>query len=127
MIQYLKLNGPINGMVCIGLGLLFFVFNVLLIEVEGTTIRLLMYTPVPLIVVGISLLIWPGAKLTRKEISDENISFWGNSPILHRVSWIVFGMIGIVFLVVQLLNLFDIANFPIESCFLSKYLGVGVC
>ena len=83
MRQYLKLYGPINGLVCVALGLLFFVFNLLLIEFEETTMRILMFAPVPLFLMGISLLLFPGVKLTRKEVHDKNISFWSASPDYH--------------------------------------------
>lgn len=127
MKQYIKLYGPINGIVCIGLGLLFFIFNVLLIEFEGTTMRILMFTPIPLVLTGISLLLFPGVKLTRKEIHDKNISFWSRSPTLHKLVWLLFGMIGIIFLILQLLCLFKITELSFNSCFFSKYLGIGTC
>lgn len=127
MEQYIKLYGPINGTVCIGLGLLFFLFNVLLIEFEGTTMRILMFAPIPLVLTGSSLLLFPGVKLTRKEIHDKNISFWSTSPTLHKLVWLLFGMIGIIFLILQLLCLFEITELSFNSCFFSKYLGIGTC
>jgi hypothetical protein len=127
MKQYIKLYGPINGIVCIGLGLLFFIFNVLLIEFEDTTMQILMFTPVPLILIGSSLLIFPGAKLTRNEIHDKNISFWSTSPKLHKSFWLLMGIIGITFLILQLLCLLDIIEISFNNCFFSKYLGIGNC
>ena len=69
--KYMKFYGPINGIVCIGLGLLLFTFNVLLIELEEVTMRILMFGPIPLILTGTSLLLFPGAKLTRKEVHNK--------------------------------------------------------
>ena len=127
MKQYIKLYGPINGIVCIGLGLLLFTFNVLLIEFEDTTMRLLMFGPIPLIFTGTSLLLFPGAKLTRKEIHEENISFWTTSPNSHKFFWLLFGIIGILFLILQLLTFFGLIELSFNSCFFSKYLGIGNC
>ena len=127
MRQYLKLYGPINGLVCVALGLLFFVFNLLLIEFEETTMRILMFAPVPLFLMGISLLLFPGVKLTRKEVHDKNISFWSASPNYHIFFWLVFGVIGAIFLTAQLLSLLGVIELTIENCFLSKYLGIGYC
>lgn len=127
MKQYIKFYGPINGIVCIGLGLLFFIFNVILIEFEDTTMQLLMFTPVPLILIGISLVIWPGVKLTRNEVTDKNISFWADSPNSHKMFWLLFGVVGIIFLVLQLLSLLQISELSFNNCFFSKYLGVGNC
>ena len=127
MKQYIKLYGPINGIVCIGLGRLLFTFNVLLIEFEDTTMRLLIFAPIPLFFTGTSLLLFPGAKLTRKKIHDENISFWAASPKSHKFFWLLFGIIGLLFLTLQLLTFFGLIELSFNSCFLSKYLGIGNC
>ncbi|MFT4601348.1 MAG: hypothetical protein ACI857_001528 [Arenicella sp.] len=127
MKQYLNLYGPINGLVCLGLGLMLFIFNILLIEIEHTTIRFLILTPIPLILSGISLIIWPGVKLNRKQINDDNISFWFESPKTHKFIWIAIALVWIIFLVFQVLSLFGILEIDISNCFLAKYLGIGSC
>ncbi len=127
MKQYMKFYGPINGLVCVGLGLLFFTFNVVLIEFEDSSMRLFMYTPVPLILTGMSLMLFPGIKLTRQEVRDQNISFWSASPKMHRLIWVLFGILGAAFLVFQLLNALGVAEFPFDNCLLSKYFGIGSC
>ena len=125
--KYMKFYGPINGIVCIGLGLLLFTFNVLLIELEEVTMRILMFGPIPLILPGTSLLLFPGAKLTRKEVHNKNLSFWSASPNSHKFFWLLFGIIGIVFLIIQLLILFEVIEFSFNNCFFSRYLGIGDC
>jgi hypothetical protein len=127
MKDYIKLYGPLSGLVCIGLSILFFTFNVLLIEIEDTTMQILVFSPVPLTISGLSLFIWPGNKLTRDEINENNISFWSSSPTLHKSLWIFFGLISILFLILQLASLFGIVQLHINNCHLSKYLGLGEC
>ena len=127
MKQYFKLYGPINGLVCVGLGLLFLTFNILLIELEDTTIRILFFTPIPLVLIGISLIIWPGNKLTRTKIQDENIHFWSTSPNSNKLMWLLFSAFALCFLTLQFLELFDILSVSLNNCFLSKYFGIGNC
>lgn len=127
MKQFFKLYGPVNGLVCLGLGLLFFLFNVILIEAEGKMIRLLVFTPMPLILCGLSLILWPGLRLSRKEVHEQNISFWSKSPTSHKIAWLIFGLLGISFLVLQLLDLFGMINVSIHNCFLARYFGLGSC
>lgn len=127
MINYLKLYGPLHGCVALGVGMLFFVLNVLMIEVEGTSMRLLMFTPVPLVLTGISLLIFPGLKLSKKEVEAQGRSFWSESPGGHRIAWIMFGILSLAFLAIQVPSILGGLELPVDSCFLEKYLGIGHC
>jgi len=86
-----------------------------------------MFAPVPLVVIGFSLIVFPGAKLTRKEIHDDNISFWSVSPKAHKIFWLLFGVIGMGFLVLQLLVILEATEVSFHNCFAFKYLGIGQC
>ena len=120
-------HGRSNGLVLLGVGFLFLILHIILVQNEEASFRILMFGPPVFIAIGLSMVLFPGAKVTTKEVHSDNIDFWGVSSIFHRTMWIVFSVIGIAILVMQLLSFVGFMELDIQNCFLSKYIGLGYC
>lgn len=62
--------------------------------------KLLVAGPV-FVLLGLGMFLFPGGNVTVQEInasgSEEGVKrLWKDAPILHRVIWIVFGVIGLI-------------------------------